>query len=80
MRQISQNKEYDMGVKGFNAVLEQFPPSINPVKPLCGKLRIILFPLITDGALDLTTPADSEIVYESIIKAFEAAIGGLDKI
>ncbi len=62
MRQISQNKEYDTGFKGFNAVLEKFRPSFKLVKPLCGKLRIILLPLTRDGALDLTTPADSEKV------------------
>lgn len=45
---------------------------------LCRKLRSILFPLTKDGELDFGTPADPNTLYESIIKAFESAIPGLE--
>ena len=63
-----------MHADGFKIVLEEFAPAFDPVKPLCRKL----FLLTKDGELDLGTPADSSILYNSFIKAFGDAIAGAD--
>ena len=67
-----------MGKNGFKSALEEFAPVFNCIKPLCKKLRSILFPLTKDGELNLGTPADPNTLYEPIIKALEDAIAGLD--
>jgi hypothetical protein len=58
-----------------NSILEEFAPAFDHVKPLCRKLRSILFPLTKDGELDLGTPADSDILYNPFLKAFGDVIG-----
>ena len=67
-----------MHADGFKSILEEFAPAFNRIKPLCRKLRSILFPLTKDGELDLETPADPNTLYELIIKAFGDAMAGLD--
>ena len=72
---IAERKEHAMSVNGFNALLREFPSAFNNLKPLCKKIRGILFPLLEDGALFTGTPSDSpEKLYHSIIEAFEDVI------
>ncbi|PHH90114.1 hypothetical protein CDD83_4460 [Cordyceps sp. RAO-2017] len=72
-REIAHAKRGDMGVDGFEDILEEFPqPQFDCVKPLCRKLRGILFPY-RDG-LFVGTPKDPETLYGPIIRAFDKAI------
>lgn len=64
-----------MGVNGFEELLDEFPQAFDHVKPLCKKIRGILFPLQEDGALFTETPSDPpEELYHPIIEAFEDVI------
>ncbi|KAM4062554.1 hypothetical protein HRG_011264 [Hirsutella rhossiliensis] len=71
-REIAHAKRGDMGVDGFEDILEEFPPHFDCFKSLCREMRGILFPY--RGGLFVGTPKDPEILYEPIIKAFGKAI------
>jgi hypothetical protein len=73
-KDIAQSKEYAMGISGFEQLLEEFPQAFDSVKPLCGKIRGILFPLLKDGRLSTGTPPDLEKLYGPISQAFDEAI------
>ncbi|KAH8755101.1 kinase-like domain-containing protein, partial [Diaporthe sp. PMI_573] len=64
--------------KGFGFILREFPPEFDCVKPLCRELRGILFPM-HNGDLFTGTPKDSEILYGSIITAFDKAIDDINR-
>jgi len=67
-----------MYVDGFEDILDEFPPSVDCVKPLCRKIRCILFPLLEDGALFTgTTSGPPEQLYDPIIEAFDDAIADI---
>ena len=70
-------KQGSMHADGFKDILVHFVPAFDCIKPLCRKVRSVLFPLIKDEELGLGTPADPKSLYEPIIKAFEDAIAGL---
>jgi len=61
-----------MHVDGFEDILEEFPPYLDCLKPLCRELREILFPY--RKGLFVGTPKDPEVLYEPIVKAFDKAI------
>ncbi|KAK3177211.1 hypothetical protein OEA41_008540 [Lepraria neglecta] len=72
---IADAKAGYMHVDGFDKILEEFPQAFDRVKPLCKKIRGILFPLHKDGELFIGTPSDPpEKLYDPIIEAFENAI------
>ena len=72
---IAGRKEHAMGVNGFGELLDEFPAAFDRVKPLCKKIRGILFPLLEDGALFTgTRPDPPEKLYDPIIEAFEDAV------
>ncbi len=74
-KEIARRKEYAMGVNGFEQLLDELPLAFDHVKPLCKKIRGILFPLLKDGALFIRTPSDPpEKLYHPIIEAFDSAI------
>ena len=74
-KDIARSKLGDMHVDGFEDILDEFPTVFDSVKPLCRKVRGILFPLLKDGALFKgTRPDPPEKLYEPILKAFEYAI------
>lgn len=77
-KKVAGTKQGSMHADGFKAILEEFAPAFDCIKPLCRKLRSILFPLTKDGELDLGAPADSNTLYDPFIKAFEKVIAGLD--
>ena len=67
-----------MGVTGFKALLGEFPEVFDCVKPLCKKIRAILFPLLEDGALHTgTLSGPPEKLYDPIIEAFDIAIANM---
>ena len=64
-----------MGINGFEELLNELPAAFDDVKPLCKKIRGILFPLLKEGALFTGTPSDPhEELYHPIIEAFDNAI------
>ncbi|EFQ97876.1 FunK1 protein kinase [Nannizzia gypsea CBS 118893] len=71
-RNIAGTKRGDMGVDGFEDILEEFPSSFECVKPLCREIRGILFPY-KDG-LFTGTPRNPEVLYEPTIRAFDQSI------
>lgn len=75
---IAKSKRDDMGVSGFRELLEEFPESLNGVKPLCVKLRSILFPMAENGVLETGTPAGpADVLYTRVIDAFHDAISNM---
>ena len=80
-KEISKSKGYDMGVVGFRELLEEFPDSFGCIKPLCTKIRGILFPILKDGSMDIGTPSDPpERLYDAIIRAYDDAIADIAKV
>ncbi|MCJ1425542.1 hypothetical protein MMC29_003442 [Sticta canariensis] len=72
---IAEAKRGYMHVDGFEDILNEFPSTFDRIKPLCKKIRGILFPLLEDGALFIgTRPDPPEKLYHPIIEAFEDAI------
>ncbi|KAL2037271.1 hypothetical protein N7G274_009960 [Stereocaulon virgatum] len=70
---IADAKRGYMHVDGFEDILNEFPTSFDSVKPLCRKIRGILFK--KDEALFTgTSPDPPEKLYDSIIEAFDTAI------
>jgi 5-carboxymethyl-2-hydroxymuconate isomerase len=76
-KEIARSKQGDMHIDGFEDILEEFPPVFDSVKPLCRKIRGILFSLLKNGGLYIGTPPNSETLYDPIIKAFDDAIAGI---
>ena len=73
---IAESKEHHMSVNGFKGLLSEFPQAFDCVKPLCTKIRGILFPILKDGSMDIRTPsAPPEKLYDAIIGAYDKAIG-----
>ena len=74
-KEIAKIKYYDMSVDGFKELLEEFPSSLDCVKPLCIKIRGMFFPILKDGSMDIGTPsAPPEKLYDAIIGAYDKAI------
>lgn len=74
-KEIARRKEYAMSVNGFEQLLDELPLAFDHVKPLCKKIRGILFPLLKDGALFIGTSSNPpEKLYHPIVKAFDSAI------
>lgn len=72
---ITDAKKGYIHVDDFEKILMEFPQAFNHIKPLCRKIRGILFPLLEDGALFTgTRPDPPEKLYDPIIEAFEDAI------
>ncbi|KAL9596264.1 MAG: hypothetical protein Q9179_004676 [Wetmoreana sp. 5 TL-2023] len=72
---IADAKKGYIHVDDFEKLLIEFPQAFNLVKPLCKKIRSILFPLLEDGALFIGTPSDPpEKLYHPVIEPFDKAI------
>ncbi|KAI4203343.1 MAG: hypothetical protein LQ346_001814 [Caloplaca aetnensis] len=77
---IADAKKGYMHIDDFEKILNEFPTAFDHVKPLCEKIRGVLFPLLKDGALFTGTPSDPpEKLYHPIIEAFEDAIADSKK-
>ncbi|KAL7804898.1 hypothetical protein V8C44DRAFT_369186 [Trichoderma aethiopicum] len=70
---LARNKQANMDKECFEAVLAEFPPEFQRIKPLCRTLRSILFPM-KDGALFTGTPSDPDTLYLPILAAFDEII------
>ena len=73
---IARNKRGDMHIDGFEDILDGFPQAFDCVKPLCRKIRGILFPY-ENGLLVGTPPGAPDKLYDSIIQAFDDTISEL---
>lgn len=62
-------KQGNMHTDGFKYILNEFAPAFDCIKPLCRKVRRVLFPLTKDGELDLTTKPDHRELYGPFINA-----------
>lgn len=74
--EIARRKRYAMGVDGFNELLNEFPQALDCVKPLCIKIRGMLFPY-ENGLLVGTPSGTPEKLYNSIIEIFDDAIANM---
>ncbi len=75
LKDMARSKLGDMHVDGFEDILDEFPTVFDYVKPLCRKIRGILFPLQKDGTLFKGTRPDlPERLYDPIIEAFDSVI------
>lgn len=73
--EIGLAKHGHMHAGGFISILRQFPPSFACVKPLCIRLRRVLFPMRTDGeTLNTGTPPEASLLYDAVLKEFDEAI------
>ncbi|KAH0492118.1 hypothetical protein TgHK011_007084 [Trichoderma gracile] len=70
---IARVKRGDMSESGLEAILNEFPLEFDHVKPLCRKIRDILF--LQRGFTG--TPKNPNVLYDPILAAFEDAIAGL---
>ncbi|KAK3946530.1 kinase-like domain-containing protein [Pseudoneurospora amorphoporcata] len=76
--QIAGIKEGHMYVSGLERIMSEFPEKLDKVKPLCMRIRKILFPYDKEGRIFLGTPlGDENHLYESIIAAYNEAISKL---
>lgn len=78
--ELAVRKSLDVEQNGFRAILDEFPPEFQSLKPLAENLRQVLFPLqagvIWTGTDDL--PEAVEKLYDETIRALEEAITAED--
>ncbi|KAM4056518.1 kinase [Hirsutella rhossiliensis] len=72
---IADAKEGHMTVNGLERIMGEFPERFDIVKPLCLRIRKILFPLDEDERMSFGTPAgDPEQLYRPMIAAYDEAV------
>uniref|UniRef100_A0A0B7K8U1 EKC/KEOPS complex subunit BUD32 n=1 Tax=Bionectria ochroleuca TaxID=29856 RepID=A0A0B7K8U1_BIOOC len=75
-REIASAKRGHMTVDGMDEIMDEFPGPLDVVKPLCLKIRTILFG--NSARLVLGTPAgEPDELYEPIIAAYDDTVGNL---
>ncbi|KAK7229650.1 hypothetical protein V2G26_001820 [Clonostachys chloroleuca] len=75
---IAAAKEGDMTVNGLERIMGEFPDALDVVKPLCLKIRKVLFPLDNEERINFGTPAgDPDQLYTPIIATYDEAIRNL---
>lgn len=74
---IADSKMFHMYAYGLEDIMEEFPGVFDVVKPLCRKIRKILFPL-EDEMLNIGTPTgDPGRLYSDILAAYDDTISEL---
>lgn len=77
-KDIARTKAYHMSVDGLEEVMDEFPPAFDVVKPLCLKIRSILFG--EAARLGIGTPqGDPDHLYNAIEIAYKEVIDKLLK-
>ncbi|KAI1422804.1 serine/threonine-protein kinase Sgk2 [Xylaria sp. FL1777] len=75
---IADAKAYHMSIDGLETIMGEFPQALDTVKPLCLKIKKILFPLDKNERMYFRTPVgDPNQLYTPIIAAYNAAIRDL---
>ncbi|KJZ68955.1 hypothetical protein HIM_11652 [Hirsutella minnesotensis 3608] len=73
---IAAAKEGDMTVNRLEEIMGEFPQELDVVKPLCLRIRKILFPLDKEERMNFGTPAgDPNQLYRPILAAYDEIIG-----
>lgn len=76
-KSIAASKASDMAVH-IRDIMGEFPRVLDAVKPLCLRIRKILFPLDEEGDMFFGTPSgDPDQLYRPIIEAYDQTITGL---
>ena len=75
--EIAEAKQGYMHADGLKNILKEFPGVFDCVKPLCRKLRAILFPL-RQGELDTGTYTNAQELYSDIIEAYNDSLATLE--
>ena len=75
--EIAEAKQGYMHADGFKNILKEFLGVFDCVKPLCRKLRAILFPL-RQGELDTGTYTNAQELYSNIIEAYNDSLATLE--
>lgn len=79
-KDIARIKAYHMSVDGLEEVTDEFPAAFHIIKPLCLRLRKILFPLDKDERMSVGTPTGSpDKLYNAILDAYDETIHKLSK-
>ncbi|TGJ83761.1 hypothetical protein E0Z10_g5007 [Xylaria hypoxylon] len=77
-KDIARTKEGDMTVNSLERIMGEFPGALDVVKPLCLRIRKILFPLDKDERMSFGTPAgDPDQLYRPMIAAYDETISKL---
>ncbi|EHK22262.1 uncharacterized protein TRIVIDRAFT_191091 [Trichoderma virens Gv29-8] len=75
---IADAKSFHMSKNGMDRIVREFPEAMDIVKPLCMKIRKILFPMDMEGGVNYGTPAgDPDQLYGPIIEAYDGTISCL---
>lgn len=75
---IADAKEGHMTVNGLERIMDEFPKALANVKPLCLKIRKILFPMDKDERTNFGTPAGNpNQLYRPVLAAYDEAIKNL---
>ncbi|KAM4067491.1 kinase [Hirsutella rhossiliensis] len=75
-RDIAKAKEGDMTMNGLERIMGEFPERLDVVKPLCLRIRSIMFG--DTARLNFGTPVgDSDQLYKPIVAAYDDIISGL---
>ncbi|KAL2887622.1 Protein kinase domain protein [Ceratocystis lukuohia] len=75
---IADVKRGHMAVDGLKDIMEEFPGALDVVKPVCLKIRKVLFPFDKDEHMSIGTPiGDPDQLYNPIIAALDEAISKL---
>ncbi|OAA42147.1 serine/threonine-protein kinase Sgk2 [Metarhizium rileyi] len=76
--EIADAKRGHMTVDGLEDIMDEFPSGFEMVKPLCLKIRKLLFPLDSDERMMIGTPSgDPAKLYGGILTAYDEAIDQL---
>ncbi|KAM4063600.1 kinase [Hirsutella rhossiliensis] len=76
-KDIARIKAGDMAMDGLEGIMSEFPEALDVVKPLCLRIRSIMFGDI--ARLSFGTPAgDPDQLYRPIIAAYDEAVGKLN--
>jgi hypothetical protein len=77
-KDIASAKMGHMTVNSLDDIVSEFPRAQDIVKPLCSRIRKILFPLDKDERMSFGTPAgDPDQLYNPIIAAYDETIQNL---
>ncbi|OTB10888.1 hypothetical protein K445DRAFT_322656 [Daldinia sp. EC12] len=75
---IADAKEGHMTVNGLERIMGEFPKALDVVKPLCLKIRKILFPFDKDERMSFGTPVGNPTqLYKPIIAVYDETISKL---
>ncbi|KAI9801986.1 MAG: hypothetical protein M1825_003042 [Sarcosagium campestre] len=78
LQEIAQNKKGDMHADNIEDIMGEFPKSLDVVKPLCLRIRKILFPSDEDAERRFGTPrGHADQLYKPIIAAYDEVISKL---